>query len=216
MMITMSKIIDYMTGAQANVLALLGSKGEGLTAEQRRRLDLSREHARRYEDERIIRRRLTTPDALEHLIAGHTDSDAPDAGNAYHEALHCLIRPNASDPMTLATYSSPETFFELVDEQMRALGVPSDLLPHGFLYGGLPPEFPHLPPAIDGIPTIGYLPVVKAKPVADAYRAVVDRLTDGGMRYEVELLIKALETEHEEYAFRPDPDGYTIFFVIGG
>jgi hypothetical protein len=47
MMIIMSKIISYMTGAKADVLALLGSKGEGLTAEQRRRLDLSREYARR-------------------------------------------------------------------------------------------------------------------------------------------------------------------------
>lgn len=143
-LVIMSHNISYSTADKADVLAYLGSNG-ALSTEQSRRLDGMRRQARARQDDldrQGVDWGLSIPDALDHLIAGHTDSDAPCAGNAYHAALQHIIDHSASDPSQLGTYSRPSTFFGLVDDEMRRLGVPADLLPHGFLYDGLPPEFP--------------------------------------------------------------------------
>jgi hypothetical protein len=117
----------------------------------------------------------------------------------------------------LSTYSRPSTFFGLVDEEMRRLGVPSDLLPHGFLFGGLPNEFPFIRSSIDGYPAIGHLPLAKAKPAADAYRAVLDQM-NADFRYDVKELIEKLELERNAWEFATkELDWYaqdTIFFSL--
>ncbi|WP_455712254.1 DUF7691 family protein [Streptomyces flaveolus] len=160
---------------------------------------------------------LSLPDALDHLIAGRTDSDAECAGNAYHSALQHIIDHNASDTAQLGTYSKPSTFFGLVDDAMRSLGVPADLLPHGYLFGGPPDDFPFVPHSVDGYPCIGHLPLARTKPAADAYRAVLDRL-DQDFRYDVQELAEKLEFEHEEWEYATKKiDWYTqdtLFFSL--
>lgn len=215
----MSHNISYSTADKADVLAYLGSNGN-LTAEQRRRLDGMRKDAQIDQedlDRQGVEWGLPITEALEHLLAGRTDSNAECAGNAYHAALQHIINHNASDPSQLGTYSKPSTFFSLVDEEMRRLGVPAGLLPHGYLYGGLPDDFPHIPHSIDGYPAIGYLPLAKAKPAADAYRAVLDRMSPD-FQYDVQELIEKLDFEHDEWerATR-DVDWYTqdtLFFWL--
>ncbi|GJF22427.1 hypothetical protein SHO565_29910 [Streptomyces sp. HO565] len=133
-MTVMSHAITYSTADKTDVLADLGSNGD-LTADRQRRLDGMRKDARAHQDDldrQGVDRRLSLPDALDHLIAGRTDSDAECAGNAYHSALQHIIDHNASDPAQLG---KPSTSFGLVDDAMRSLGVPADLLPHGYLFG---------------------------------------------------------------------------------
>jgi len=215
----MSHNISYSTADKADVLAYLGSNGN-LTAGQRRLLDGMRKDARIDQedlDRQGVEWGLPIPEALEHLLAGHTDSNAECAGNAYHSALQHIINHNASDPSQLGTYSKPSTFFSLLDEEMHRLGVPADLLLHGHLYGGLPDDFPHIPHSMDGYPAIGYLPLAKAKPAADAYRAVLDRISPD-FRYDVQELIEKLDFEHDEWEHATrDVDWYTqdtLFFWL--
>ncbi|WP_327332962.1 hypothetical protein [Streptomyces anulatus] len=196
----MSHNIAYSTADQADILAFLGSNGT-LTPDQERLLGNMRKFARLRQaglDHEGIDWGLSIPEALDHLLAGHTPSEAECAGNSYTAALQIIIDRNASDPSQLGTYSKPSTFFSLVDEQMRRLGVPLDLLPHGYLYGGLPDRFPHIPHSLDGYPAIGHLPLDRAKPAADAYRAVLDRM-DQNVRYDVQELIDKLDVEHDEW-----------------
>ncbi|WP_406198379.1 hypothetical protein OH807_14230 [Kitasatospora sp. NBC_01560] len=215
----MSHNISYSTADKADVLAFLGSGGD-LTEDQQRRLGTIRRYARARQDgldDQGVDWGLSVPEALDHLIAGHSDSDAECAGNAYHAALQIVIDRNASDPSDLATYSKPATFFGLVDDELRRLGVPADLLPGGYLYGGLPEEFPLLPGALDGYPAIGHLPLAKARPAAEAYLAVLDRL-DPDLRYDVRQLAEKLEFEHQEWErATKDIDWYTqdtLFFSL--
>ncbi|MFE9092986.1 hypothetical protein [Streptomyces sp. NPDC007264] len=215
----MSHTLAYSTADKAHVLAYLGSKGN-LNADQRRRLDGMRKAARAAQDDldrQGVDWALSVPDALDHLIAGRTDSDALCAGNAYNCAVQHIIDHNASDPMRLGTYAKPSTFFGLVDDEMRRLGVPADLLPHGYLYGGLPAGFPSLPHPIDGYPAVGHLPLAKAKPAAEAYRAVLDRMA-ADFRYDVQELIDNLETEHNEGEYATKNIGWytqdTLFFNL--
>ncbi|MFH8739414.1 hypothetical protein ACH4F5_49765, partial [Streptomyces sp. NPDC017964] len=63
-----------------------------------------------------------------------------------------------------------------MDDELRRLGVPLDLLPYGYLFAGPPDEIPvRIPYPVDG-PHIGMLPLAKAKPAADAYRAVLEQV----------------------------------------
>lgn len=215
----MSHHISYSTADQADVLAFLGSNGN-LTADQQRCLETMRKAARARQDDldhQDVGWGLSIPEALDHLLAGHTSSAAECAGNAYHSALQIIIDRNASDPYDLGTYSKPSTFFSLVDEEMRRLGVPNDLLPHGYLYGGLPVGFPPIPNSLDGYPAIGHLPLARTKPAADAYRAVLDRM-DPDFRYDVQELIEKLDFEHEEWQSATQSiDWYTqdtLFFSL--
>ncbi|WKV72586.1 hypothetical protein AW27_014280 [Streptomyces sp. PCS3-D2] len=215
----MSHTISYSTADKADVLAFLGSKGD-LTPDQLRRLESMRRYARIRQDDldhQEVHWGLSVPDALEHLIAGHSDADADCAGNAYTTALQLVIDRNASDPGHLGTYSRPSTFFGLVDDEMRRLGVPADLLPHGFLYGGPPDEFPFLPSSMDGYPAIGHLPLARTKAAAEAYRAVLDRM-DPDFHHDVRELIEKLEFEHGEWeSATKDLDWYTqdtLFFSL--
>ena len=217
--VIVSHNIAYSTADKADILAFLGSKGD-LTPVQQRCLDRIRRDARAHQedlDRQGVDWGLSIPDALDHLIAGRTDSDAPCAGNAYHAALQHIIANNGSDPGQLGTYSKPSTFFSLVDDEMRRLGVPADLLPHGYLYGGLPDGFPSIPPSIDGYPAIGHLPLAKVKPAADAYRAVLDRM-DPDFQYDVQQLAEKLEVEHSAWEYATASiDWYTqdtLFFHL--
>ncbi|MEU2021491.1 hypothetical protein ABZ565_04900 [Streptomyces sp. NPDC016469] len=215
----MSHNIAYSTADKADVLSFLGAEDD-LNAEQRRRLDAMRKSAQMHQDDlddQGVDWGLPLVDALGHLIAGRIDSDAEYAGNAYTSALQHIIDHNGSDSIHLGTYAKPSTFFGLVDDQLRRVGVPADLLPHGFLYGGLPGGFPFIPHSIDGYPAIGHLPLAKAKPAAEAYRAVLDGIP-ADFRYDVQELIEKLEQEHDEWEYATkNIDWYTqdtLFFKL--
>lgn len=217
----MSRIISYSTADKADVLAFLGSAGE-LTADQRRRLGRMRERARQRQhdlDRQDIDLGLSIPDALEHLVAGHASATAEGAASAYHHALQLVIDSNASDPSDLGVYSKPSTFFGLLDEELRRLGVDPGLLLHDHLFSGPPAEIPFsLPYPVDG-PHIGMLPLARAKPMADAYRAVLDRMNED-FRHDVREVIEKLDFEHKEWEYATQNiDWYTqdtLFFSITG
>jgi hypothetical protein len=217
----MSRIISYNTADKADVLAFLGT-ADNLTADQRRVLGTMRDLAQQRQrelDRQDIDLGLSIPDALDHLVAGHADSRAEYAASAYHHALQVVIACNGSDPSELGVYSKPSTFFALVDEELRRLGVSTGLLLHDHLFSGPPQEIPfHVPHPVDG-PHIGMFPLARAKPAADAYRAVLDRM-DESFRYDVQKVIEKLEFEHEEWEYATkNLDWYTqdtIFFSITG
>ncbi|MCX5420916.1 hypothetical protein [Streptomyces sp. NBC_00078] len=216
----MSRIISYSTADKADVLAFLGA-GSNLTPDQQRILGLIRERAqqRQHElDSQGIDWGLSVPDALDHLLAGHATSNAEYAEGAYFQALQHIIDCNASDLMELGVFSNPATFFSLVDDELRRLGVSADLLLDR-LFSGPPEEIPfRIPYPVDG-PHIGMFPLAKAKPAADAYRAVLDRM-DESFHHDVQDLIDKLEVEHEEWErATKNVDWYTqdtIFFSITG
>lgn len=220
-MAIMSRIISYSTADKADVLAFVGAAGN-LTADQQRRLERMRERAHRSQlalDEQGIDWGLSIPDALEHLVAGHASSDAEYAAGAYYRALQHIIDSNASDPSELGVYSKPSTFFGLLDDELRRLGVSAELLLHDHLFSGPPPEIPfRIPYPVDG-PHIGMFPLDRAKPAADAYRAVLDRM-DESFRYDVQRLIEKLEFEHDEWDDATKNVSWysqdTIFFSITG
>ncbi|TDT40911.1 hypothetical protein EV562_102299 [Streptomyces sp. BK208] len=217
----MSRIISYSTADKADVLAFLGA-AEDLTADQRRRLGIMRERARQRQrdlDGQDIDLGLSIPDALEHLVAGHASAQGDYVAGAYHHALQLVIDCNASDPSDLGVYSKPATFFGLLDDELRRLGVAPDLLLYDHLFSGPPAGMPFsLPYPVDG-PHIGTLPLSRTKPMADAYRAVLDRM-DEDFRYEVRQVIEKLEFEHEEWEYATkNIDWYTqdtLFFSITG
>jgi hypothetical protein len=217
----MSRIISYNTAAKADVLGFIGA-AEGLTADQQRILVMIRELAEKSQvslDHQGIDWGLSIPDALDHLVAGHAKSVAYYAAGAYYRALQHIIDRNGSDPADLGVYSKPSTFFSLLDDELRRLGVSDDLLIHGHLFSGPPQEIPFsIPYPVDG-PHIGMLPLAKAKPAAEAYRAVLD-LMDEGFRYDVRILIDKLEFEHTEWEYATKNldwyDADTIFFSITG
>ncbi|MWA08453.1 DUF7691 family protein [Streptomyces sp. BA2] len=216
----MSKVINFNTADQAHVVAFVDAGG--LTAQQQRTLGIIREEARAKQrdlDRQGVDWGLTVPEALEHLIAGRADSDAECAGNAYYTALQKIIDCTGSDSNTLGSYSSPSTFFGLLDKELTQAGVPRDLLPSDFLYAGPPEQIPfYIPSPVDGSPEIGRWPLAKAKPAADAYRAVLDRI-DPDFRYDLNELIKELDNEDENWREMQDVDWYTqdtIFFSIVG
>lgn len=217
----MSHDISYNTAEKSQVLVFLGSGGD-LSEHRQGRLERIRKAAEAHQlrlDYQDVDWGLSITDALDHLIAGRADSDADCAGNAYRAALQHIIDFNGSDSSHLGTYSRPSTFFGLVDDEMRRLGVPADLLPGGFLYAGPPDEITfHIPHSMDGYPEIGHLPLAKAKPAADAYRAVLDQM-DKDLRYDVQILIDKLDFEHTEWesALKHSPEWYkqdTIFFSL--
>ncbi|MFI6056374.1 hypothetical protein ACIBCO_40755 [Streptomyces violascens] len=217
----MSRIISYSTADKSHVIGFLGAAGH-FTAEQERLAGIMRERAWAAQaevDEQDLGWGLTVPEALEHLLAGHASSTAPAAGEAYADAMQIVIDRNSSDSLELAVYSKPATFFDALDRELLRVGVSADLLPGGFIMGGLPAEFPfRLPRPSHAMENFGFWPLEKTKPAADASRAVKDQL-DGNFTYELEQLIEKLDVEHEEWAERQDIDWYTqdtIFFSITG
>ncbi|MEU6680954.1 hypothetical protein [Streptomyces sp. NPDC046925] len=217
----MSSIITYATAERADVAGLLGAT-DRLTEDQQRALARAREKARTQQsdiDPEGLNPGLSVPDALEHLIAGHADSDAAHAACAYYRALQCLIDVNACDPEELGVYSRPAAFFSALDDELRRLGVSADLLPHARLFSGPPAEIPfHIPYPVDG-PHIGMWPLDRAKPAADTYRAVLDRINPE-FTYDLLLLIERLDVEHDAWkSSTQECDWYsqdTIFFSITG
>lgn len=220
MMGIMSRNISYNTADQNDIIGFLGA-GE-LTADQQRILGNVRKYAEAHQadlERQGVDWGLTIPEALDHLVAGRADSDAECAGNAYYTALQKIIDRNGSDPCQVGTFSKPSTFFGLMDDELRRLGVPADLLPGDFLFAGPPEGIPfHIPYPVDGTPDIGRLPLAKAKPAADAYRAVLDRV-DSAFSFELGQLAGQLEFEHDEWRSAQSIDWYsqdTIFFSITG
>ncbi|MFI8945186.1 hypothetical protein ACIGO6_01545 [Streptomyces sp. NPDC053750] len=217
----MSRIISYSTADKADVLGFLGAVDK-LTSNQQRLLGIMREQAQK--SQRELERQgidlgLSVPDALDHLLAGHANSNAEYAASAYYRAFQHIIDCNASDPSELGVYSKPATFFSLLDEELRRLGVSPGLLLHDHLFSGPPDDVPfHIPHPVDG-PHIGMFPLASAKPAADAYRAVLDRM-DESFRYDVQELIEKLDFEHTEWEYATkNVDWYTqdtIFFSITG
>ncbi|ADI07608.1 hypothetical protein SBI_04488 [Streptomyces bingchenggensis BCW-1] len=187
--VTLSRTLAYMQGGE-------------FTAQQQQIHDTMREWARgvqRRIDYQQIDWGLTVPEALEHLIMGRADAEGEYVGYAYYAALLAVIECIGSDPVDVGVYSKPSTFFGLMDDELRALGVPADLLPYGFLFADFPDLLPFpVPSPMDGYPAIGYLPLDKAKTVADAYTAVLDRM-DHRFSHDAKLLIDKLNVEHEEW-----------------
>ncbi|MFJ3927727.1 hypothetical protein [Streptomyces sp. NPDC090022] len=216
----MSHVISMKTATMSRILAYLPVAGE-LTDNQERVLGIIREHARAGQaslDHEGIDWGITVPEALEHLLAGRPEATGPYVGNAYYTALQNIIECHGSDPTDVGVYSKPSTFFGLLDEELAGLGVPADLLPHGFLYAGVPEEIPFpIPSPLDGYPAIGHLPMARLKEVIDAYNAVLDRL-DGSFTYDLKQLLELLQVEYDElqtslkYGHAPD----AILFWIQG
>ncbi|MGV9683270.1 DUF7691 family protein [Streptomyces cellulosae] len=133
--------------------------------------------------------------------------------------MQCVIDMNGSDPCDLGVYSKPATFFLAVDEELRRAGVGEDLLLYPHVFSGPPAEIPFFfPHAVDG-PHIGMFPLDKAKPAADAYRAVVDSVAPD-FRDEVGRFASVFESEHSEWEYATKAidwyDQDTIFFSITG
>ncbi|MGA5708916.1 DUF7691 family protein [Streptomyces cellulosae] len=217
----MSRVITYNTATKAGVLSCLGA-GEKLTAEQHRVLGMVRERAEAAQenlDAQGLDWGLPIPEALDHLLEGRADSTAEYAAGAYARALQCVIDMNGSDPYDLGVYSKPATFFLAVDEELRRAGVGEDLLLYPHVFSGPPAEIPFFfPHAVDG-PHIGMFPLDKAKPAADAYRAVLDSVAPD-FRDEVGRFASVFESEHSEWEYATKAidwyDQDTIFFSITG
>ncbi|MGW6919232.1 DUF7691 family protein [Kitasatospora sp. NPDC054939] len=215
----MSHVITLLTADRNEILSYLG--GAEQTGDRKRIADRMRERARAYQDSldrHGVDWGLSVPDALEHLFAGRADERGGCAGNAYWTALWQVISSLGSDTDDLGVYSKPSTFFGLLQDELRGLGVPADLLPHDFLYAGPPDEVPFpIPYPMDGYPALGLLPLAKAEAVADAYTAVLDRL-GADFAYDAKLLADKLRFEHREwqvslkYGYTMD----TVFFFIQG
>ncbi|MFE2326239.1 hypothetical protein ACFXD5_20325 [Streptomyces sp. NPDC059385] len=217
----MSKVVNYSMANRGQVLRFVASSD--LSADESRRLDKMRTAARARQDSLYYQGvdwGLSVPEALEELMAGQADSSADYAGSAYYAALQIIIDHNASDSATLATYSSPVTFFSALDDALSAEGVPAELLPWQYIFSGPPSEIGfRIPRPVDGSPEIGIWPLAKAVPAVEAYRAVLDRI-DPELRYDLEELIKALDSWASEWsegqgAWWWAEDG-SIFFSITG
>ncbi|MEU6768096.1 hypothetical protein ABZ916_37035 [Streptomyces sp. NPDC046853] len=116
-------------------------------------------------------------------------------------------------------YARPSTFFSALDDDLRRLGVSADLLPHARLFSGPPDEVPFpVPYPVDG-PHIGMWPLDRAKPAADAYRTVLDRI-DPDFTYDLLFLNGRLDVEHDAWKLSTQEcDWYsqdTIFFSVTG
>ncbi|MFE7621468.1 hypothetical protein [Streptomyces sp. NPDC057496] len=217
----MSQTINYSMANRGEVARFLPALD--LNDEESRLLDRMRERARERQeslDAQEVDWGLSVQDALEELIAGRAGSTAEYAGSAYYAALQIVIDRNASDSSTLASYRSPSTFFSTLDDALSAAGVPADLLPYQYVYSGPPAEIEfRIPRPLEGSPEIGCWPLAKAGPAVDAYRAVLDRV-DADLRYDLEELIKALDSWYSEWAEGQGAwwwaeDG-SIFFSITG
>ncbi|MET9921596.1 hypothetical protein ABZZ04_31640 [Streptomyces sp. NPDC006435] len=217
----MSRTINYSMANRGEVARFLPA--QDLSDEESRLLDRMRERARARQDgldDQEVDWGLSVQDALEELVAGRADSTAEYAGSAYYAALQIIIDRNASDSSTLASYRSPSTFFFALDDALSAAGVPADLLPYQYIYSGPPSEIGfRIPRPLEGSPEIGCWPLAKAGPAVEAYRAVLDRV-DADLRYDLEELIKALDSWYSEWAEGQGAwwwaeDG-SIFFSITG
>ncbi|MFJ8646391.1 hypothetical protein ACIRNI_09720 [Streptomyces sp. NPDC093546] len=215
----MSHVITRKTLTLSRMYAYL--RGGEPTDQQKHFLDEMRQHAQatqRRLDYQDIDLGLTIPEALEHLVSGRADAEGPYVGNAYYTALLSVIECTGSDPIDVGVYSKPSTFFGLMDDELARLGVPADLLPHRILFADLPDGIPfHIPGPVDGYPAFGHLPLAKAKEVADAYSAVLDRLDDA-FTYDAKHLIDIFENEHEEWqtALKYGHTMDTLLFWITG
>ncbi|MEU2135091.1 hypothetical protein [Streptomyces sp. NPDC018352] len=217
----MSKVVNYSMANRGEVARFLPALD--LSDDESRLLDRMRERARARQDDldaQEVDWGLSVQDALAELITGRADSSARYAGSAYYAALQIIIDHNASDSATLASYRSPTTFFSTLDDALSAAGVQADLLPYQYIYSGPPSEIGfRIPSPLEGSPEIGYWPLAKAGPAIKAYRAVLDRI-DADLRYDLEELIKALDSWYSEWAEGQGAwwwaeDG-SIFFSITG
>ncbi|MEV8023086.1 hypothetical protein AB0O76_43735 [Streptomyces sp. NPDC086554] len=215
----MSHIITMYIADQSRLMSYLS--GDLDEHQQRTVRDYIHKDAREHQaslDRQGIDLGLSIPDALDHLLAGRPDADGDCVGNAYYGAMRHIIANIGSDPIEFGVYSKPSTFFGLLDDELRRAGVPADLLPHGFLYADLPDEIPFsIPSPLDGYPAFGRLPLAKTEAVADAYTAVLEAI-DSSFVYDTKLLIKTMQTEHDEWqsALQYGHTMDTIFFSIQG
>lgn len=208
----MSHHLEMRTGDLRTVVRLLTAVEP--TPEQQRMLGIVRERceetdARFREDGRDGD--LSVRQALDELLAGDFSREADPA---YRHAFHALVACHFSDPTDLGWWRRL-SWFSQVDDELAGLGVPSELRPSSFLFGGTPVPMPH--PG-DITPSTGVLPAARAAAVADAYEAVLPRLT-GECAQTVGPLAKALRFEAEEWEgvqgleLGQTPD--TIFFWCG-
>ncbi|MGW0864508.1 DUF7691 family protein [Streptomyces sp. NPDC002611] len=129
--------------------------------------------------------------ALEELIEGTPSTDlCPSYSYAFYQA----VAAHFSDPTDLGQWRRP-TWFYAMDDELARHGVPSDLLPGSFLFGGPPLRLPH--PG-DAVPAIGTLPAQRAGALTDAYGSVLDRL-DPEYRDAARRFAEVMRFEAEEW-----------------
>ncbi|MER5886406.1 hypothetical protein ABT160_21480 [Streptomyces sp. NPDC001941] len=117
----------------------------------------------------------TVAAALEDILAGR-DLD-PAAGGAYARAFHVMAGASFREGPSLGPFPRPAALFGRLDEELERLGVARELRPVAFVFGGLPAGGFALPDHAD--PVLGWLDLVHAAPLAEAYEKVDDQLEEG-------------------------------------
>lgn len=113
--------------------------------------------------------------------------------------MQIIIACNGSDPDEVGSFRNPVSYFFELDKELERCGVPQELRSFDFLFAGPPTEIPfRIPGSLEGYPEIGYLPLSRAKDVADVYRAVIDSI-DKEFVEDLTVLTEKLEFEHEEW-----------------
>ncbi|MEU4708543.1 hypothetical protein AB0G00_19095 [Nocardia salmonicida] len=202
-----SHCIELRSARLDKVLSFIGATS--LSADQVRVLSLMKDRATAYQDtldHQDIFWDLSIPDALDHLVRGRADTPGENAGCAYHAALQIIIAINGSDPAEVGYFRNPISYFFELDEELQRCGVPQELCSFGFLFAGPPAEIPfHIPGSLEGYPEVGHLALSRAKTVADAYRAVIDKI-DQDFVDDLTTLVEKLEFEHETWLSRQGRD----------
>ncbi|MEU3492127.1 hypothetical protein ABZ747_01365 [Kitasatospora cineracea] len=211
--------IRYVSANKAEVLELLNSGGRP-TEQQAEVLARVRPTAVALE-ERLVRQGVRSeppvPEALEQLLAGQVDLTGPADGIAYKRALQLLLAQSGSDVGLLGGYRRPVQWFARVDDELKAAGVPAELLPFHALFGGPPAGFPDLGVSPDGHPDTGCFPLERSGAARDAYRAAAP-LVDPECRADVQALAELFDVEDDSWRYGVEHFAHysdTLFFLIG-
>ncbi|MFJ1754738.1 hypothetical protein [Kitasatospora sp. NPDC088134] len=211
--------IRYMSANKAEVLGLLNSGGR-LNDRQAEVMERVRPTAVALE-ERLARQGVRSeppvPEALEQLVTGQIVRPGPADGIAHKRALQLLLAQSGSDVGVLGHYRRPVQWFAHVDDELKAAGVPSELLPFHALFGGPPAGFPDLGVSPDGHPDIGCFPLDLSGAAMDAYRAAAP-LVDPECREDVAALAELFDVEDDSWRYGVEHFEHysdTLFFLIG-
>ncbi|KOG36106.1 hypothetical protein AQJ84_33025 [Streptomyces resistomycificus] len=203
----MSYCLEMSTGDMRDVMRLLTAVER--TEKQERALGVVRERCARTDarfGEQGIDLDVTVSRALDELVEG---APSVEVSPAYTYAFHEVVAAHFSDTTDLGSWRRPSWFFRMDDELARH-GVPSELRPVAFLFGGPPLR---LPQTGDAFPSIGTLPAQRAAALADAYESVVHHLDpeyqDAARKF-AELM--RFEAEEWESARKLGQTLDTIFF----
>lgn len=203
----MGYCLEMSTGDMRTVVRLLTAVER--TEEQERTLARIRAECQRTDarfEEQGIELDVSIGRALDELIEG---APSTDRCPAYSYAFYQVVAAHFSDPTDLGAWRRP-SWFHTLDDELARHGVPSDLLPGTFLFGGPPLRLPH-PGHV--VPAVGTLPARRAAALADAYASVLDRLDpqfrDAARRF---TDVMRFEAEEWENARGPGTTPDTLLF----